>query len=692
MTEHPRVTAIAVCYNHARFVVECLDSIRNQTYPNVQIVIMDDCSQDDSVKIIQDWIDRYGIECSFIAHQKNQGLCRTLNEALGLAQGKYISMIATDDTWMPEKLTHQVKQMESLPVEVGVLYGDAYQIDESGRRLSRLFIEAHRSFDTMPEGNIFSVLLEGNYIPAMSTLIRTSVYAKVGNYDERLVYEDWDMWLRISRDFEFAYSPHISTQYRIVHTSITRKILWARDSAKFISDFLIAEKLLANQGLTQQQHQMLRKRVVDCANDLYCVGYPDAKTYLWKALKNSANRQTIMTYLLASCRISHANMRSWKDCWKWRWSGIRAWFHQIDRRRMEVNPVSSSALNANLRVPIVSICIPTYNGARYLEACLDSVLSQTYKDVEVLVVDDGSTDATLEILERYAACDQLIRLVRNKNNLGLVGNWNRCIELANGEWIKFVFQDDLIAPTCVEEMLAASKPDNRLIVCRREFIFESVSDDIQDEYRKFTEELSLDSVFPNISEISAKAFCGKVLDHSSANFIGEPTAVLFHRDVIRDYGNFNPNLIQLCDLEYWYRVGVNTGITHVPKTLAYFRVHAHSTTSTNNSGRTYLKDVIDLLLLQHEFAFNRFYAPLRKIAHAPPHRRNLRQEFSKKALWVHATAIEQSKSEISDGGLSHLSQWKKAASQHPRLESGMHLFPGKLMRWIEHTITWRFHA
>lgn len=93
----------------------------------------------------------------------------------------------------------------------------------------------------------------------------------------------------------------------------------------------------------------------------------------------------------------------------------------------------------------VSICIPTYNGARYLEACLDSVLSQTYKNIEILVVDDGSTDATLKILGRYVASDQRIRLVRNvvvsnEHNLGLVGNWNHCIELSQDEWIKFVYR------------------------------------------------------------------------------------------------------------------------------------------------------------------------------------------------------------------------------------------------------------
>ena len=326
MTVHPLVTVIALCYNHVRFVIECLDSIRNQTYPHMQIIIMDDCSTDDSVTAIHGWIERHGVECKFIAHRQNQGLCRTINEALNLAQGKYIAMIATDDVWMPEKLAHQAAAMESFPEEVGVLYGDAYQIDEGGGELPGMFIETHRAFEAMPEGNIFSILVESNFIPAMSTLIRTSVYAKTGNYDERLVYEDWDMWLRISRHFKFSYCPRVSTRYRIVSTSLTRKVLWSRHSARFISDFLIAEKLLAVPDLTKKQRLMLRQRLVDCAHDLYNSNYAHARRYLWKALKISRDKYTIMTYLLTVCGISHSSFRRGQDYAKWRWSSIKAWF------------------------------------------------------------------------------------------------------------------------------------------------------------------------------------------------------------------------------------------------------------------------------------------------------------------------------------------------------------------------------
>lgn len=109
--------------------------------------------------------------------------------------------------------------------------------------------------------------------------------------------------------------------------------------------------------------------------------------------------------------------------------------------------------------PYVSVCIPTYNGGKYIRECIESILVQTYSDFEILIVDDKSSDETIEVVEEFAKRDKRIRIVRNQQNLGLVKNWNRCVELSEGEWIKFLFQDDLLAPDCIEELINACQPD-----------------------------------------------------------------------------------------------------------------------------------------------------------------------------------------------------------------------------------------
>src|SRR5580700_11042120 len=149
--DNPLVSMIVLCYNQARFVVETLESVKAQTYKPTELIILDDCSSDDSVTVIENWLQENGIECTFIRHQKNQGICKSLNEALSFATGKYISEISSDDVWLPDKIARQVEIMESQPDEVGVVYSDAFQIDDHGQILPETLITSCRRLTEMPQ-------------------------------------------------------------------------------------------------------------------------------------------------------------------------------------------------------------------------------------------------------------------------------------------------------------------------------------------------------------------------------------------------------------------------------------------------------------------------------------------------------------------------------------------------------------
>jgi GT2 family glycosyltransferase len=350
----------------------------------------------------------------------------------------------------------------------------------------------------------------------------------------------------------------------------------------------------------------------------------------------------------------------------------------------------------------VTICIPTYNGAGYLGACLESVLCQTYEDTEILLVDDGSADATIDIASRYAATDGRIQLVRNKKNLGLVGNWNRCIELAQSEWIKFVFQDDLITPYCLERMIeAGTGHETTLVVCRREFIYESVPAEIREIYREYEEDLSIGKIFSGKSVISPADFCQAVLERPLRNFVGEPTSLLIHRKMIDRFGVFNPNLIQLCDFEYCVRVGINVGLTYVPETLVQFRVHQTSATSSNASQRQYFKDVVDPLLVLYEYAHNPMYSPLR---HASQRGHvDLRRLFFARLSKTVAEARISSKSQVSLGPDAR-EQWETAMKIYPWLRPSWNQYfqiglrlqleatRRRVRNFLERHLFWRFRT
>jgi glycosyltransferase involved in cell wall biosynthesis len=264
--------------------------------------------------------------------------------------------------------------------------------------------------------------------------------------------------------------------------------------------------------------------------------------------------------------------------------------------------------------PAVSVCIPTYNGEKYLRKCLDSVLAQTFQDFEIRAVDDRSTDGTMDILEEYSKRDARVKVHRNERNQGIAPNWNRCVEVARGEWIKFVFQDDFITAECLEKMVAACSSGAHFAVCRRNIVFEESTENLRGIYRKYIEDLTMEKIFHGATVISPVLFCVAVLEYLDFNIVGEPTSVILHRSIFHKYGTFNPHLIQRCDHEFWLRVAIHAGLVYIPETLATFRVHKDSASVIHRERRRFRKDTIDELIFWHELSFNPAYLPLRRAA------------------------------------------------------------------------------
>ena len=305
----PLVTAFVGCYNHSRFVEQCLDSVKHQTYPNLQVIIFDDCSKDNSVAVIDTWLKRHRLDWQFIPHTRNIGICASLNEVLRLARGKYISMVAADDVWLPDKTARQVEMMEQLPGDVGVLYSDAFQVNENGEALPQMFVEAHREFVVPPEGFLFDVLLEGNFIPAMTTLIRRECFNQVGTYDEDLCFEDWDMWMRISRTFRFVYDTIPAAKYRIVLSSASR----AMSGAMWRSAKLLRVKYFFRGWLNAEQRRRWLNAVQErnAALDLdgtvwrsYQLGLHIPLRWKITLLRHNCSAKTICLIVCSICGIS----------------------------------------------------------------------------------------------------------------------------------------------------------------------------------------------------------------------------------------------------------------------------------------------------------------------------------------------------------------------------------------------------
>jgi glycosyltransferase involved in cell wall biosynthesis len=308
-TAPPKVSVLALCYNHARFVEACLESIRAQTFQDFELIVTDDASSDESPSLITSWLARYYPSARFIRHSRNVGLCKTLNEALSHARGRYISMIATDDTWEPTKLARQYAAIEACPSDVAMVYADAFVMDEEGNRVGESFLEAHGVTDAPPRGDVFSRIADGNFIPAMATLIRLDALRAVGGYDENLSYEDFDMWLRLASRYRIEFCPGTLANYRVVSTSMVRTLFAQPTAAHAHTHFLITKKWLATNRLTEAQRKRWIDRQATASYILYCHDDPRAGHCMWHAFNATRRLRLGLLALTQTAGLSRGQLK-----------------------------------------------------------------------------------------------------------------------------------------------------------------------------------------------------------------------------------------------------------------------------------------------------------------------------------------------------------------------------------------------
>ncbi len=238
--------------------------------------------------------------------------------------------------------------------------------------------------------------------------------------------------------------------------------------------------------------------------------------------------------------------------------------------------------DAEMMGPQVSVCMPVYNNAHYLAESIQSVLDQRFNDYEILVIDDCSTDRTAEIAMEFVAKDPRIRLFVNPSNLGMVPNWNRCLELSRGTYVKFLFGDDLFSsPDTLRLMVEAMEqfPGTALVSSSRTII-DGHSQTI-DRISSFPESFSADG-----RDVIRRCIHMITRDH---NLIGEPSVVLFRRDAAGR--GFDCRYRQLVDLEMWFHLLEQGQFIYLAEPLCLFRHHEGQQTKINAVELNFIDDL-----------------------------------------------------------------------------------------------------
>ncbi len=206
------VSAVIPTHNRAKILLDSLDSVWKQTYRPIELIVVDDGSEDETEAFVQKWAEKCQTEKAFTlryVYQENHGANAARNRGISEATGRYVAFLDSDDLWLPDKMTKQIAVFRKQP-EIGDVYCGLYHLDlDSGRRLE----DAQNSYKA--GWLIRSMLVHDITTPTSCHIVRKDCFEKVGMFDESLpARQDWDMWIRVSSAYKFGCVPEVLVEQR----------------------------------------------------------------------------------------------------------------------------------------------------------------------------------------------------------------------------------------------------------------------------------------------------------------------------------------------------------------------------------------------------------------------------------------------------------------------------------------------
>ncbi len=223
----------------------------------------------------------------------------------------------------------------------------------------------------------------------------------------------------------------------------------------------------------------------------------------------------------------------------------------------------------------VSVCVPVYNAEAFLAEAIESVLAQDFTDWELVIVDDASSDRSLEIAQRYAADDERITVHRNATNQGAAATWNRAVALSAGPYVKLLCNDDIIKPRCLSTQVAVLDADEAHAIGMVTGLRDIVAADGSAIHRNH----GLRGLPRTATTVGRRQLVLGLL-RNGGNPLGEPSTVLLRREALDRAGGFPADWQYLIDLATYAEISRSTDIALIRTSLATFRLSAGSWSSS----------------------------------------------------------------------------------------------------------------
>lgn len=322
------------------------------------------------------------------------------------------------------------------------------------------------------------------------------------------------------------------------------------------------------------------------------------------------------------------------------------------------------------RYPKVTVCIPLYNGEKYISEAIASIESQTYLDLEILFSDDGSTDGTMDLVRQFAEKSKHSVRILTHDTLGLVQNWNLCLKEAKGMYIKFLFQDDLLEQDCIEKLMQVAERDDEigLVFSKRRILLGDGTKEPDEDWKKknwFLYDLHAHWSSLNVIQSGMDLLSDPKLLEEPLNKIGEPTTVLLRKSALEDVGFFDESLRQAVDSEMWFRVLCKYKCGFVDQYLSTYRVHDKQASQEN----------VDAGIIQDDYC-----AVMAKIATHPSFARI--PESQRCSAWIKAWQMNPRNT-----GVSSIYLWQMLGGRVFKNPVSRNLLMSEIFKSISHKLS-----
>ena len=451
-----KISVIIPVYNMEKYLRKCLDSVITQTYTNLEIICVDDGSTDNSLDILRFYEKKD--ERIKVFTQKNLGASAARNKALDVATGKYISFVDSDDflQWNAYEILIEVAEDNDLDL---IMFGaNTYPKSEGADWVKEKI------------NTTYKVYQPTTYKAHQSTLISEVIFKEKASISflwlhflkrsllevPRKIRFDETMHLGEDQLFQFTYVPRAKSimviedklyNYRDSRKSSLMQLYSSKKIQKVENHLVLVEKIIdvwKKEGYYETEIDNLATWAV---NFIYCVleNMPlKLKKKYGIQFFEIFKKNNVPDYLIADYEQQHFNE-------------MKEWILQSESDEDEDIVFTESMENTD--GVKVSVIIPVYNVEKYLRKCLDSVVTQTYKNLEIICVDDGSTDNSLDILRFYEKKDERIK-VFTQENLGPSAARNKALDMATGKYISFVDSDDFLQWNAYEILVTVAEHNN----------------------------------------------------------------------------------------------------------------------------------------------------------------------------------------------------------------------------------------